>query len=308
MIVFTADKKGTTDGSAYSVMQNVSSKLPIVMVSWVGDFVFNDALLGIKDYALADFMEYGWNVELTDTHIWGKNTADFGDKFSSDEWRKFDDWVAKNPPKITFKRELLKKDVTENLVPIEYPCLVLPPDVQSKEDFNNRPLSTFQYWGRSNENRLRIHGEIWHHASRKGFSVCDNIYYLNGFLQNESGEKWVSLWIPHYHRIDIKELLFYNGLSKLSLSWPGAGFKCFRSSESPINSTMVMWQNNYAWSYDWNKTNCILVEPQKELEGIDKALQREDLYDVYVAGVENCKKYKINEYIKNYIEPKISQL
>jgi len=135
------------------------------------------------------------------------------------------------------------------------------------------------------------------HASKKGFSVCDNLYYVGAFLQNESGEKWVTLNIPHYARIDVNQLMPTNAISKLSLSWPGAGFKCFRSGEAPANSVMVMWKNDYAWSFPWDESNCILVEPGNELAGIDAALSNPNLFKIYRAGVENCEKYRIENYI-----------
>lgn len=307
MPVYTADKLGRTDGSAYSFLQQINCGIPIVLVSWLDGFKFNDLLYSIGDYVLVDFVEYGWDCELKDTHVFGVNTAGFGDKFNSEEWKKFDDFVFNNPPKITLKRELLKKDVSNVLQPIEYPRLVGEYPLQSKEEFNSRPVSVFQYWGRSNENRLRIHGEIWQHATQKGFSVCDNLFYIDGFLANESGEKWISLWIPHYYRVDINGLMQVNNLSKLSLSWAGAGFKCFRHSESPVNSVMVMLKNDYAWSFDWNESNCILVDSRNELAGIDAALSKSELYGIYVTGVKNAENYMLHNYIP-FLENKIKSV
>ena len=56
-----------------------------------------------------------------------------------------------------------------------------------------------------------------------------------------------------------------------------------------------------AWSFTWDKTNCILVEPKKEIEGIEKALASTDLFEVYKAGVENIKSYHISNY-KPFLE------
>lgn len=304
-MVIIADGRGQIDSAYHTLVRHIPTDKTIVMVSWAENFVFNDALLSVKDYYLICFCEYGWDANLTETHIWGLNSKNFS-RYYNNDWIKFDNWVKENPPKLLLKRELLKKDVSEKVKAIEYPCVTHHWAVDTKEQFDNRPLSTFQYWGRSNENRLRIHGEIWHHASKKGFSVCDNVYYINKFLQEEKGEKWVTLWIPHYERVDVNDLLKINAISKLSLSWGGAGFKCFRTAEAPVNSVMVMWENNYAFSYDWNETNCILVQPGKELEGIDKALTNPLLYEIYLAGIENCNKYRIDNYINNYLLPLIN--
>lgn len=306
-MVILADGGQQVDSAYHTLVKHIPTDKIIVMVSWAENFVFNDALLGVKDYVLVCFAEYGWNFEITDTHIWGKNSEQFP-RYYNNDWIKLDNWVKENPPKLTFKRELLKKDVTDTVMPIEYPCVVPHWQVDTEEQFNNRPISCFQYWGRSNENRLRIHGSIWHHASKKGFSVCDNIYYIGAFLQNESGEKWVTLNIPHWARIDINQLMPTNAISKLSLCWEGAGNKCFRHAEAPVNSVMVMHKNNLSWSYDWNETNCILVRKNHELEDIDEALNNPLLYDIYKAGIENCNKYRLENYINNYIQPILNSL
>lgn len=303
-MIILADKNGRIDSAYHTLVKHINSKLPIVMVSWVESFVFNDALFGIKDYVLISFCEYGWNYEIKDSHIWGINTDKngYGDgRYKGKGWNKFDDWVKSNPPRLIFSRELLSKNVSNIVKPIEYPCTTWNWELDTEEKFNSRPLSCFQYWGRSNENRLRIHGDIWHRATKRGFSVCDNLFYIDKFLQEEKGEKWVSLWIPHYCRVDINQLMPLNAMSKLSLSWEGAGQKCFRHGEAPCNSVMVMHKNNLAWSHEWDKNNCILVESGKEMEGIDEALKNPSLYEIYKAGVENCNKYRLENYLP-YLE------
>jgi len=304
-MVIIANKTGEIDSAYHTLVKHINSPLPIVMVSWSENFVFNDELFGLHDYVLVCFCEYGWDVNLSDTHIWGVSSEKFP-RYYNKGWIKFDNWVKENPPILMFKRELLKKNVTEKTLPIEYPCVIPRWMEDTEERFNERLISCFQYWGRSNECRLRIHGDIWHHATKKGFSVCDNIYYVGKFLQEEQGEKWVTLNIPHWARIDINQLMPTNALSKLSLSWPGAGFKCFRNTEAPVNSVMVMHKNDFAWTYDWNETNCVLVEPGKEMEGIDAALNNPNLYEIYKAGVENCNKYRLDNYIP-YLESLINK-
>jgi len=229
-------------------------------------------------------------------------------RYYNNDWIKFDNWVKENPPKIIFKRELLKKDVSDTIKPIEYPCIIAPWPVQSKEEFNSRPIDYFQYWGRSNEHRLRIHGEIWLDAYKRGYQVCDNLYYVTDYLRNEHGKKAISLWIPHYARTDISSLMSINNLSKLSLSWEGAGQKCFRTSgEAGVNSVLVMHKNNLAWAHDWNETNCILVENGKEIEGIEAALANPNLYEIYKKCVENTDRYRTGRYISEYIMPLINK-
>lgn len=296
-MIITADKNRVTD-AAYHTLNTIAYNKPVVIVSWVENFVFNDALLGLKDYVLICYSEYGydWDMEKSGSHIWGENSDKFPRYYTGD-WVKFDNWVKDNPPKLMLIRELLQRDVTDTIKPIEYFSNVIEYELHTEEGFNSRPINVYQYWGRSNEERIRIHAEIWQYAYYKGFQPCDNLYYINNYIKEEQGQKWISLWIPHYARIDVNELMQINNLSKLSLSWAGAGFKCFRSAEAATSSIMVMHKNNYAWSFGWNETNCILVEPKKEIEGIEEALKRKDLYEIYKKGVSNSKNYLIRNYL-----------
>lgn len=305
-MIITADKNGTADSVYHTLNGKLGDKYPIVLVSWVENFVFNEALLNLKDYVLICFCEYGYDFDLnkSGSHIWGVNSEKFK-RYYNNDWVKFDNWVKQNPFKILLKRELLKRDVTPTAQPIEYPCIVDEWPIQSEEEFNSRLVNVFEYWGRSNEMRVRIHGQILMHSYEKGFQVCDNIYYIPYYLAEEKGEKWITLWIPHYTRVHISELLKINNVSKLSLSWAGAGFKCFRSAEAAVNSVMVMNRNNFAWTFDWNDTNCILVTQGQEIEGIERALRNPDLYKIYKAGVENNKKYMLPNYT-NHLESLIN--
>ena len=307
MKLVLASRTGAADGVYHTLIGHIKSKCDIVLVNWCENFLFNEELLMLKDYVLIDFCEYGYDHVFTETHIWGINSKKFP-RYYNNDWVKFDNWVKGNPPKLILKREFIKDDFAINyshnvvsIKPIEYPCTVWNWELDTEEKFNNRPLSCFQYWGRSNENRLRIHGNIWHHATKKGFSVCDNLFFIERFILEEKGEKWVTLWIPHYYRSDVNQLMPFNAMAKLSLSWEGAGQKCFRHGEAPCNSVMVMHKNNLAWSHEWNETNCILVEHGKEMEGIDEALKNPNLYEIYKAGVENCNKYRLESYLP-YLE------
>jgi hypothetical protein len=295
-MVIIADKNGQADSAYHTLVRHIKSELPIVMVSWAEKFEFNPKLLDIKDFILICFCEYGYDANLVDTHIWGRNSDKFP-RYYNGGWIEFDNWVKDNPPKLLLKRELLKKDVSDLVKPIEYGCLIDEYPVHSEVEFNSRQISAFQYWGRSNEHRVRIHSEIWLHAYKKGFQPCDSFYYVPQYLNQEQGEKWITLWIPHWARMDINNLMPINGNSKLSLSWPGAGFKCFRTSEAPVNSVMVMYKNDFCFSYDWNESNCILVEPGKEIEGIEKALKNPNLYTIYLEGLKTVDKYRPHNYI-----------
>jgi hypothetical protein len=300
-MIISADKNKYSPPE-YNVVKDLQVDVPIVLVTRLDNFKFNEELMKLDKYVLICMCEYLWDWDLDEsgTHIWGENTEQFP-QFKGDEWKKFDEWVFLNPPLLTLKRELLKQDVSDKLQPIDYPNNQHPFPIDSKETFDNRPITAMFFWGRSNECRVILHSKIWAAASTKGFSVCDNIYYFNEFLKQEQGDKWVSLGIPHYGRIDLSHILHINGLSKFSISLPGCGIKCFRSTgESPVNSIMVKHKDNLAWSYPWeDKVNCITVEPGKEIEGIYEALKLPNLYDIYLESMKAADFYRVSNYNKH---------
>lgn len=309
MAVILANKVTETDGSAYNLIAQVKSPIPIVLVSRPHKYEFNDALLGVKDYVLADFCEYGHDFAFPETHLFGFNTDLFKRSFEGDEWEKFDDFVRNNPPKLYFKREIFKDAVGDMAIPIEYPAMYSPPPIQSKQEFGERVLECFFSWGYSSERRRQLHGEIWKRAKDFGYMVCDNLYYLSAFIKNEGNpKKWMTACISHYVRHPMNEILAVNGMAKVSVSLPGAGNKCFRNAESPLNSVMALPKDNVVYSYPWDESNSIPLEQGKEIETIIEALRDENLYERYVAGVENAAKYLLPDYIKNHIEKHINEL
>ena len=126
--------------------------------------------------------------------------------------------------------------------------------------------------------------------------MCDNLYYLNPFLQEESNpRKFVTVNVPHYARQPIENILAVNGLSKLSVSMRGSGRKCFRHAESPSNSVMITEANDLAWQFDWvDGVNCIKFFDI--FHDINKALENPNLYEIYVEGVNNANKYHYTNY------------
>lgn len=306
-MVYLANAIAETDGSAHQMLLNVGSKLPIVLVSRPNKFVFNEQLLSLSEYCLVDFCEYGHDVEIADTHFFGKNTDERF--FSGDEWKRFDEWVANNPPKLYLKRELLQKDVSDTVKPIEYAAWFEPPAIESKEKFDSRPLSVFFSWGYSSEYRRQLHGKIWSDAHKYGYMVCDNLFYLQKFIQHEENEKkWATINIPWYARHNMADILNVQAMAKISVSMPGAGKKCFRHSESPLNSVMAMVHDKMAWSFPWvDGENCLSLVLEKEIPLLEYHLDQTSLYDIYVNGVENCRKYYLPNYL-NHLEKLINGL
>jgi hypothetical protein len=308
-MIIIPDANNNYDHVVYRILKEVNSgDIPIVPITRTADFKFNHDLLKLGKYILVDMVEYDWNWDRKAVHYFGNNTHLFSEKFKGDEWAKFDDFVKNNHPVIYFKRELIegKNNPYTTIYPIDWPCFHPVPAIESREEFNARPIEVFFSWGHSNEARRVLHGEIFINAAKKGYGVLDSPYTIERGLK-EYKTIWATFQIPHYARLSMEQLLFIQGHSKLSISLPGAGVKCFRMAESSINSVMFMHDDGMIYSYPWiHGVNCIKSLPGKEIETIEEALRRDDLYDIYLCGVETVKRYELNTYVKNYIEPIIN--
>lgn len=312
-MIVTADKS-RSDGVYFRVCEMIKTDLPILLLSRVEELDINELVYQLKGqkYIIFDVIENGWDNDFKETLIVGKNTLAF---FNGIGWERLHEFVRDNPPFLYFKRELLKIDATETLLPCEYPNFQPRYELQTKEEFNNRPISAFNYWGRSHEARLMLHGEIWKHAAKKGYTVCDNIYQLNHFMHHEQGNKnkWVTFHMPFYSRVEMSEIMKVNAMSKVSISLPGCGIKCFRSTgESIVNSVCVLPEDELAYSYPLEHgVNCIKFSNNNDITGlkkewqiceaVDEALQRNDLYDIYLNSYKAAEFYRIENYIQ-YIQ------
>jgi hypothetical protein len=110
--------------------------------------------------------------------------------------------------------------------------------------------------------------------------------------------------IPWWARQPIQEILKVNLLAKIGFSIAGAGRSCFRHTEIPTVSAMLMWEDNTAWhKKDWvHGVNCIKCELGKEIETSLEWLNKPDeLYQIYVKGTETVDKFRFANYVP-YLE------
>ncbi len=299
-LVINANKTGETDGSMANMLNRINCHTPIVIVSRCENFVFNDELLGLQNYILCNAAEMGWDYD------WGRKTPIFGhshfnhyeDLFRGEGYKELNRFVADRRPMLTLQRELLKRDASEKVLPIEY-CAWYESPIQDEPAFNARPLEVFFNWGLSNPMRPNLHGDIWKRANDLGYSVCDTYYSLQKFFDEENNKrKWATINTAHYVRHPMQDVLQINGMSKISVCLWGAGRRCFRHSESPINSVMFLPEDDFAWTFNWvSGINCIKYRiGDNVVEVLNEATKRKDLYEIYLSGVENCKKYLLSNY------------
>lgn len=321
--VISPDLQGRIDGT---IAANLLSGFPdqsssrhdcdviLVPISFLADFKFNQLLNMIdKPWVLIDYLEYEWCFDMGTTHILGKNTREC--RWLSPAWWEFCDFVRDHPPLRYFKRELRTEDVTLHVRPIDWPCYIAPSPLQTEDEFNQRPIEVFFSWGFSHPSRPRLHAEIFRAMTTHGIGVISETDQFEGYFKSPCARTWASIFSPWYARKPIERLTWYQERSKISVSLPGCGTKCFRHSEAPVGTIMALPHDNLAWSFPWtHEDNCIqlaLSRSEKDLallfEELEQATRRSDLYKIYVRSQETIEKYRTKPYVQNYVIPRIEE-
>ena len=314
--VISPDLHGRIDGT---ISANLLSGFPdqsssrhdcdviLVPISYFGDFQFNPVLKEIdRPYAILDYVEMEWCYfdEKNETHLFGRNTRDC--RWLNPHWHAFCDWVRDHPPAMYFKRELLRSDVSDKVKPIDWPCYLASSPFQSENEFNSRPIEVFFSWGFSHPSRPRLHAEIFKAMTTHGIGVLSETDQFSGYFKGPCARTWASIFSPWYTRKPIADIVWYQARSKMSVSLPGCGKKCFRHSEAPVATIMALPLDDLAWSYAWmHGENCIRLVPEREFEDLDSATKRDDLYRIYVHSQETIEKYRTKPYVFDYLIPLI---
>ena len=280
----------------------------VIPISMYHNYTFNDELVHItQPIAIIDFIEYEWNYwsETSDTHLLGKNTHSCR-WLAKDSWYQFDNWVASKRVVMYLKRELAKKDVTDNVKPIEWACYLPGGHLHSKDEFNSRRMEVFNCWGYSNPARADLHADIFKGINTHGLGVIAQFDHYDTYFAHERARAWMSVYAPHWSRRNILDNMRFQENAKLTVSLPGAGQKCFRSTEAPVSSIMAMQQDDLAWSYDWTHgVNCIRFNKGNAFPELEAATHRDDLYDIYMGSLETVDKYRSQRYANEYVYPLI---
>lgn len=309
----SADAAGRIDGAVQSMLlsgfSDVSASADdcdviVIPITKLPDFKFNPALRYIKrPWCLLDYSELEWNYfDLGNpTLLFGKNHQDC--KWLDNEWLTFGDFVRDHQPALYLKRELLADDVSDTVKPCDWPCVLDIPPLQTEDEFNARRIEVCHGWGFSHPSRPRLHAEIFKAMTTHNIGVISELHHMDGYFKSPSPRTWVSVFSPWYARKPMQDILRLQMQSKLSVSLPGAGQKCFRHSEAPVGSSMALPFDELAWSYDWIDTlNCIRLEPDHHFDDLHSAPQCLNLYDIYVRSQETVRLYQTRNYVRDYLE------
>ena len=213
--------------------------------------------------------------------------------------------------KAVFKREMVKNHTySGNIHPIDWYNHIPVPEPDTFEEFNARPIDILMIWGLSNPIRPEVHGNLMAGCHKHGWTYIGNRHHI----AYEGGQKAVLLHQPHYDRIPEKEMYELQSKSKITISLPGAGVKCFRHAEAPINSVMAKPEDNLVWQAGWDKTNCVffsdsvveigcLIDYGNDLKY--ELSNPETLYQKYLNGTKRAHEIKPEKVWNTHILPKI---
>ena len=285
----------------------VDCDVVLVPISYFPDFKFNRNLLGVsKPWVMMDFLEYfNHHEDAGKTNLIGR---DITATYNSTEWDLLHAWVKENPPCMYFKRELFDDDIP-NVEPIEWPCYVDIPPTQTKDQFYARPFEVFNCWGYSHNDRKRLHGDIFSKSCDHHIHVASSFNHMDYLFAHReemaNSRPWATIFTPHFERIHITELLERQQMARVSVSMPGAGVKCFRSTEAPVGCVPAIRDDGAIWSIPWNYDNSIYLPIGDEFRYLESSLNPEALYNRYVNAQETIRQYQPEPYIKNQIIAKI---
>lgn len=279
----------------------------IILVVWVAGYQFNHGLnrhVGKKPIIILDYLEYGWDWAHDQDNVLGRGNCVPCSNTDNGNWGTLNLFIREANPILQFKRELRKQDAGPTVVPIEFLAHLPKQALQSKAEFDARPLDVFNCWGFTHPSRARAHADMMR------LFADDKINLIDGYgkMINVPKGSWLSVNTPAHLRKPMKEILRYQSMAKISLSFYGAGRKCFRHGEAPENCIMAHQEDGMEWSYPWDDNNSIVVNEPTEVERILAATKWEELYDLYVASQQNLDNYRLESYLPNWVMANIQRV
>ncbi len=286
----------------------------VVPITRVDQFRFNQDLrhrAERKPWVAVEFSEFFWDFPFEVSHVWGRNMLDFPWFQQNQEWQKLDQLFRDKSPVMTWQRELLQKDVSPTLQPMEWLSLNDVERPQLKDEFYSRPMGVLHTWGRSHEARVQLQGDIWKGSSHFGYDAVGQYDYLPEY-EKRGMPFWGAIHVPDTKRAPMSTFFHWARRSKLVTSWPGCGFKCVRHGEAPNASIMAMPKNDLAWTYGWEHgVNACVVDIAFDTMDYDAVpalyefLRRDDLHEIYVRGLETAAKYRPGHFYLNHWIPTV---
>jgi hypothetical protein len=305
---------GTSNDGIYSGLPLVGSLADadavVVPISYTETPEVNPLLRANQKPAIVfDFLEYfgQWDAK---THLFDRHPLP-PIYSGSPGWSALSDHFREHPPAAYFKRELFSDCSSEARVyPVEWPCMLDGWSREEKPNFDGRAFEVFNNWGFSNPIRPRFHGQVFGLMADSGVDVVSHWDHIDAKFTDPHPRKWISMLTPHTHRRHINEVLRWQSVSKCSVTLPGSGVKCFRSTESPVNSIPVLVDDDSVWSIPWEHgVNCIRIPSSGNMAAwlSDYVAGNPDaLFHIYIAAQDTVDRYRKQRYLNEYLIPTIS--
>ena len=261
----------------------------------------------VKPWVLFDWCEFGWQNTMETSYLWGKDRLTHP-SFQNEEWEQFDKFVRDNPPLVVFQRELLERDVSDKVKPLDYLNWLPEAGNDDRDGFLKRPLDISYNFGRSHEGRMWFHGAVFQQAGAFGYHVISEFSHLEKGL-GEDGPKWLSVHSPHFARLDVREVQKINRRALVNVILPGAGRRTFRLSECAGDAIMALPKHELAQAYPWDRSNSLMLPPLKSIESAngyikiisDALMDRDGLYDTYCRAMDNALNFRPENYSRRWI-------
>jgi hypothetical protein len=306
----------TANGNLFNHMRPHLPHVNVVVVNYHHEFRFNHNLDHLQGpIVLVDFMEYFGGCPAPQTHLFGHGHPVPPTISSNSHWWTFDAWAKQaiddGRLKLYFKRELFPLSSTPSIPvhPIEWPCYLPSQPIERKAAFDARPFQVFYNWGYSHASRPAFQAQAFDLMSRGKIEVITAFEHLDAKAP-EPQPKWACIHSPHTHRTHINEIARRQAQSKCSVSLPGSGVVCFRSTEAPLHTCPVIVDHGRVWSIPWqHKQNCLHYDDHYRLaDKLFDTINRSDtdLHALYVEAQETLDRYRPHRYIPEYILPTIN--
>lgn len=307
---------------------HLDADFSILPIAWEPDYEYDELInnINFKNIIVLDFMEYGCgdiqHVNYNKTHLlYGIKFDEINNCLSRDP--RFKELhinimqYLQDKIRLYFKRELSSKIDLSNLntkvLPCDYTNIYDEYDPVSSNEFYNRGLDLLYIWGRSNQDRVKLHGSIFQQMDRFGHNMyTSEKQYDIELIDNKRTNAFLLLHREWYERCDFKKYQFN---SKTVIDLYGAGMKCFRNIESSINCVPFKQDPSLQkHAYEWiDGYNCIflpnldngsnqldIAESCNIIEKYTRGDLHNKLYDIYLKSCEINHQYIADKYIKNY--------
>lgn len=261
-------------------------------------YAFNDGeaqMLNGKKIVVLDFEEYGWNRSWDNNKLTGFTI--YGSDMYPGGYSPWHTWLSHQNIIAYFKREL-----TPEISQLNPPFPVYPLDlisqnrpnyeIQSKEQWMQRPADVMHVFGYSHEDRLVLENE----------------------LKTQTGDLRVTIEnVPHFKRHLLKAVLDGQQNHFFSTALPGCGHKTFRHSESCSGAIPVVMNVGMKFAVPWTNKNAVLLPTingrlitEYAVASIEDELRDMDaLYEKYLNAQTAANELNELNYIDMHINPHI---